>query len=122
MTDLYEWDKTNSVCTHATAKGTSGFLCQLISLLQGKLADAVLEIKPDHSFMGEMLADCFCSVPVEDSWKDNSRKNNYGMIFHKDHHRTDFRMLKFIQKAVHEKLNDKKFVDEFVKEEFYLDN
>ena len=60
--------------------------------------------------MGEMLADCFC--------ERTSIKDKRG--FNEDHHRTDFRMLEFIQESVIEKLNDDVFVSRFVKKEFYL--
>ena len=54
-----------------------------------------------------MLVDCFCK---EESY----------IIKHRDVHRTDFRMLEFIQQAVIEKINDKDFVRKFAEENFYL--
>ena len=81
-------------------------MCEIISKIRGKLGLAVQEIEPNYDFCGEMLADCFCG--------DGVRKRG----FDDDYHRTDFRMLEFIQTAVIEKLNDKEFVAEFVKREF----
>jgi hypothetical protein len=104
----YEWNETNSICSHATAKGTSEFLCEIITKIRGELGVAVQEIEPDYDFCGEMLADCFCGDGARDRGFDD------------DYHRTDFRMLEFIQASVMEKLNDKEFVAEFVKREFYI--
>jgi len=70
----------------------------------------VLKAEPNYSFMGEMLADCFC--------ERTSIKDRRG--FNEEHHRTDFRMLEFIQQAVLEKIDDDEFVNKFVKKEFYL--
>jgi len=83
-------------------------LCEIISKIRNKLGFAVQEIEPNYDFLGEMLADCFCGDGV------------WGRGFHDDYHRTDFRMLEFIQASVLEKLKDKEFVAEFVKREFYI--
>ena len=83
-------------------------MCEIISKIRGELGVAVQKFDPNYDFCGEMLADCFCGDGVR------------GRGFDDDYHRTDFRMLEFIQKSVVEKLNDKEFVAEFVKREFYI--
>ena len=109
QSEKYKWDETNSVGPHATATGTLEFLCEFVSKIRGQLAKAINKIEPNHSFLGEMLVDCFCK---EESY----------IIKHRDVHRTDFRMLEFIQQAVIEKINDKDFVKKFIKENFDLFN
>ena len=107
----YKWDESNSICTHADSKGTSEFLCLLIAGVRGALAKTIKKIEPHYPFMGEMLADCFCG---------ESETGLSKLGFDEDYHRTDFRMLEFIQQAVLEKIDDDEFVDKFVKKEFYL--
>ena len=108
QSEKYKWDETNSVGPHATAEGTLEFLCEFICKIRGQLAKTIVEeIDPNHDFLGEMLADCFC------------KKDSF-IINHRDGHRTDFRMLEFIQQAVIEKINDKDFVRKFAEENFYL--
>ena len=109
QSEKYKWDETTSVGPHATATGTLEFLCEFVSKIRGQLAKAINKIEPNHSFLGEMLVDCFCK---EESY----------IIKHRDVHRTDFRMLEFIQQAVIEKINDKDFVKKFIKENFDLFN
>ena len=79
--------------------------------VRGALAKTIKKIEPRYPFMGEMLADCFCG----ESETGLSKRG-----FNKDYHRTDLRMLEFIQQAVLEKIDDDEFINKFVKKEFYL--
>ena len=106
----YKWDESNSISSHADDKGTSEFLCLLIAGVRGALAKTIKKIEPHYPFMGEMLADCFCGESETGLFKRGFN----------DYHRTDFRMLEFIQQAVLEKIDDDEFVDKFVKKEFNL--
>ena len=114
----YGWNDENSVGPHATAKGSSGSLCDLTSTVQGALLKALVRKDEDYYPMAEMLADCFCSNRIKNTGLKPSKDNNYGIQMDYEYHRTDLRILDFIRSAVEEKLNNDQFMDKFVKENY----
>ena len=74
----------------------------MLSVVKVKLINDAYE-NNGYNSMGEMLSDCFC----------NDKKVDLSY-----HFRCDVRIIQFITEAVEEKLNDKKYLRKFIKENF----
>ena len=90
------------IFSSATKKGLTTSLCKMLSVVKVKLINDAYE-NNGYNSMGEMLSDCFC----------NDKKVDLSY-----HFRCDVRIIQFITEVVEEKLNDKKYLRKFIKENF----